>query len=103
MRSSDSLLKNPAVILVGHGSKAKGFDRAMRRVARKLRGHYGYYGITGNSYAIGRFRFWVGRVWRRWLNRRSQRARMPWDTFNRLLKAYPLPPARCVHSVYCAR
>lgn len=70
-----------------------------RALAWKLRGHYGYYGITGNSYAIGRFRFWVCRAWRRWLNRRSQRARMSWDKFNRLLKAYPLPPARCVHSI----
>lgn len=74
-----------------------------RQLWLKLKGHYGYYGITGNSYAIGRFRFWVGRVWRRWLSRRSQRARMPWDKFNRLLKVYPLPPAQCVHSVVLAR
>ena len=70
-----------------------------RQLWLKLKGHYGYYGITGNSYAIGRFRYWVGRAWRRWLNRRSQRARMSWDKFNRLLKVYPLPPARCVHSI----
>jgi group II intron reverse transcriptase/maturase len=74
-----------------------------RQLSLKLHGHYGYYGITGNSHAIGRFRYWVGRMWRRWLNRRSQHARMPWDKFNRLLKAYPLPPARCVHSVFCAK
>jgi RNA-directed DNA polymerase len=69
-----------------------------RQLSLKLHGHYAYYGITGNSYAIGRFQWWVGRTWRRWLNRRSQRARMPWDTFNRLLEHYALPPARCVHS-----
>lgn len=74
-----------------------------RQLSLKLQGHYGYYGITGNSYAIGRFRHWVGRVWRRWLGRRSQHARMPWDKFNRLLEVYPLPPARCVHSVVPAR
>ena len=81
----------------------KAIKEQHRQLSLKVQGHYGYYGITGNSYAIGRFRFWVGRMWRRWLNRRSQHARMPWDTFNRLLKAYPLPPARCVHSAYCAR
>jgi RNA-directed DNA polymerase len=74
-----------------------------KQLGLKLRGHYGYYGITGNSYAIKRFRFWVGRVWHRWLNRRSQHARMPWDKFNRLLEVYPLPPAQCVHSVFLAR
>jgi group II intron reverse transcriptase/maturase len=74
-----------------------------RQLWLKLKGHYGYYGITGNSFAIGRFRFWVSRVWHRWLSRRSQRARMSWDKFNRLLKVYPLPPARCVHSMFVAR
>jgi group II intron reverse transcriptase/maturase len=65
---------------------------------RKLEGHYSYYGITGNSYALSRFRYAVGRIWRYWLNRRSQRSNMPWEKFNKLLKHYRLPPARCVHS-----
>jgi group II intron reverse transcriptase/maturase len=68
-------------------------------LSRMLHGHYGYYGITGNSFALQRFCFEVRRVWRRWLSRRSQRARMPWSKFNRLLVRYVLPPARCVHSV----
>lgn len=70
-----------------------------RQLSQKLRGHYGYYGITGNSILIGRFLWHVGRVWRRWLMRRSQRARMSWAEFNRLLQRYKLPPARCVHSI----
>lgn len=68
-------------------------------LSRKLRGHYAYYGITGNAAALARFLWQVGRVWRYWLNRRSQRAAMPWDRFNRLLARYPLPPPRVVHSV----
>lgn len=96
---------------------AKGrFSRALKRVAewcrlvrhrpideqhhdlsRKLRGHYGYYGITGNSAALGRFRYEVGKVWRKWLARRSQRKRS-WDHFNRLLERFPLPAAIAVHS-----
>lgn len=68
----------------------------------KLRGHCYYYGITGNSWAIGRFRTELQRSWRRWLNRRSQRGRMTWKRFNRLLKRHPLPPAIAVHSV-CRR
>lgn len=70
-----------------------------KRLSQKLRGHYGYYGITGNSYAIGHFAWHVGRAWRRWLIRRSQRARMSWVEFNRLLERYSLPPPRCVHSI----
>ena len=71
------------------------------QIVAKLRGHCQYYGITGNSAALKRFRYELLRVWRKWLNRRSQRARMSWDKFNeRLLRRYVVPPAKCVHSVY---
>lgn len=66
----------------------------------KVRGHYGYFGITGNSRAIGRFLHEVERQWRRWLDRRSSRAKMTWDRFRLLLRRYSLPPARVMHSAY---
>lgn len=69
-------------------------------LSRKLQGHYGYYGITGNGHALGRYRHEVERVWRKWLDRRSNRAHMGWDRFGLLLRRYPLPPIRVVHSVY---
>jgi len=71
-----------------------------RALRRKLLGHDAYYGITGNAAALQRFHYEVPRIWRKWLDRRSNRARMKWDRFNRLLERYPLPPARVVHSVY---
>jgi len=71
-----------------------------RELARKLRGHYAYYGITGNLPALSRFRHEAQRVWKQWLNRRSQRARMTWERFWRVSARYPLPPPRVVHSVY---
>ena len=71
-----------------------------RTLVKVLRGHYAYYGITGNAQALGNFLRQVTRVWQRWLNRRSQRARMDWSRFLRLLKRYPLPPPRVVHSIY---
>lgn len=33
----------------------------------KVRGHYNYFGITGNSRALGRFWHEVKRVWKKWL------------------------------------
>ena len=71
-----------------------------RSLVRKLRGHDAYYGITGNGRWLGDFRYQVGKVWRSWLSRRSQKARRSWDRFNALLKRYPLPPLRVVHSVF---
>ena len=40
----------------------------------------------------------VTREWRKWLNRRSQKAKMTWERFNRLLVKYPLPRPRIVHA-----
>jgi RNA-directed DNA polymerase len=61
---------------------------------QRLRGHFGYFGITGNFEAIHRFRERVIDIWRKWLNRRSQRAQMSWERMRKLLKYYPLPAAR---------
>ena len=68
-------------------------------LSRKLRGHYAYYGITGNSPALSRFQSQVAGRWRKWLGRRSGSGRMSWERFVRLLRTYPLPPARIVHQV----
>ena len=58
----------------------------------KLRGHYGYFGVTGNMRALERFRYEVVRAWNKWLSRRSNRTRHGWETFwTDLLKRYPLP------------
>jgi len=71
-----------------------------QRLSQKLRGHYGYFGITGNANALGRFLYEVTQVWRHWLDRRSQRAKMAWSRFEKLLVRYPLPPPVVVHGVY---
>jgi RNA-directed DNA polymerase len=68
-------------------------------LSRKVRGHYAYYGITGNAQSLGSFLHAVERVWHKWLDRRS-RARMSWERFRRLLQRFPLPRVRVVHSVY---
>lgn len=56
----------------------------------KLRGHYLYYGLIGNMNALYRFRWEVRRIWRKWLERRSQKSRMTWDHYLLILKRYPL-------------
>jgi RNA-directed DNA polymerase len=65
-----------------------------RHLTRQLRGHDAYFGIPGNYRALERLRYYVARIWRRSLDRRSQRARMHWDRFQRLLARYPLPRSK---------
>lgn len=67
---------------------------------QKLIGHYHYYGITGNSAALSRFRYEVGHIWHKWLARRTGAYSYPWERFKRLLDFYSLPPAIAPHSVY---
>jgi RNA-directed DNA polymerase len=72
-------------------------------LGRKLKGHFGYYGITGNYQALARYRLEVIRVWRKWLARRGDPQGMSWERMTRLLQFYYLPPARIVHSVFAAK
>jgi group II intron reverse transcriptase/maturase len=65
-----------------------------------LNGHYSYYGITGNGRSLGEFEDRVTWHWQYWLRRRSQRRRLSWLRFARLLKRFPLPPPQVVQSIY---
>jgi len=58
-------------------------------IGLKLRGHYGYYGRTGNRARLWTLLHWVKREWWRWLRRRSQRD-LSWAAMTRLLQRYPL-------------
>jgi RNA-directed DNA polymerase len=70
-----------------------------RALRRKLLGHYGYYGITGNGSALAQVFDVVRRLWRKWLNRRSHKGQMTWDDYQKLLQRHPLPTPRVVHSM----
>ena len=65
-----------------------------RTLVQKLRGHYAYYGVAGNSELLARFLHEVTRVWRTWLSRRSQRGWVDWERMGQILERYPLPPPR---------
>jgi len=72
-----------------------------RHLSAVVRGHCGYYGITGNSIMLGLFRREVLAIWRKWLRRRSNSRRRrgtAWSWWASLCERYPLPPARAVHS-----
>ena len=69
-------------------------------LAAKLRGHYHYYGVSGNMRSLNRFYHMTVRLTRKWLNRRSQRKRFYWKGFISYLKHYPLPRPRIAHNFY---
>ena len=59
----------------------------------RLVGHLNYYGVNSNHGSLAHLLKWTERWWRKWLDRRSQRARMNWKRFGELLGRFPLPRA----------
>jgi RNA-directed DNA polymerase len=68
-----------------------------RTLSQKLRGHCAYYGITGNSVALDRFRSRMRDIWKKWLSRRSDRP-LSWERFEQLGQLFELPAAIAVRS-----
>ena len=69
-------------------------------LAAKLRGHYQYYGVSGNYRAINSYYRLAMVLVRKWLNRRSQKRSMSWEKFNDYLRHYPLPKPSIRHNFY---
>lgn len=66
----------------------------------KLRGHFQYYGVSGNYRSIYAYYEHTLRMLYKWLNRRSQKHSMTWANFNKYLECYPVPKPKIVHNFY---
>ena len=75
-------------------------DEQQIQLNRKLRGHYAYFGITGNGKALRNVHHKVVRLWHKWLGRRSRKSYITWDRFVILLKRLPLERAKIYHKYY---
>lgn len=81
------------------GNRHKPVREQFRILSRKLRGHCAYYGITGNSAALQKYRRGMRNLWMKWLRRRSRAARAKsWGWWERFFERYELPPAKAIHS-----
>jgi len=66
----------------------------------KLRGHYQYYGVSGNYHAIDAFYRHTVKTVHKWLNRRSQKHSMNWKNFTKYLECYSIVKPKIVHNFY---
>lgn len=69
-------------------------------LCRRLRGHFNYFGVSGNSRSLHVLREQVRVVWFKWLRRRSNRHRLNWERYRDLLRDFPLPPVRVVVPIW---
>jgi group II intron reverse transcriptase/maturase len=66
----------------------------------RLQGHYNYFGVNGNLRSLACLLWHARRAWRKWLHRRSQRARMTWERFLAVVQRYPLPQPRIMVQIW---
>ena len=57
-----------------------------------MRGHYNYFGVSGNIRSLLIFAEAVRKAWHKWLLRRSQRSRLTWQRYTELLSSRWLLP-----------
>jgi group II intron reverse transcriptase/maturase len=69
-------------------------------LVRRVQGHFNYFGVNGNGPSLRRFHNRVWCSWYKWLNRRSQRARLTWKRYKDLLRDFPLPMPRIVVRIW---
>jgi len=76
--------------------RSAGLRATMRTLAKKLLGHWNYYGVHYNSESLWEFYRQACRMVFKWLNRRSQRLSYSWDRFNMMLARFAIPKPRIV-------
>lgn len=69
-------------------------SQLFEQVRLKLRGHYNYYGVSGNYDGLKEFYGHVVKLLWKWLNRRSQRCSFNWHGFQELMTHFQLPRPR---------
>ena len=71
------------------------------KLNQKLEGHYRYYGITGNSIHMEKFRYYVIDQLYKVLNRRSQRNKYSWERFKeKILDRFPIKRTKIYVNLY---
>jgi RNA-directed DNA polymerase len=68
-----------------------------KRLGQMLKGHYAYFGISGNYERLANLHHQARRCWQKWLSRRSNHSPVTWAAFERVLEHLPLPRPRIIH------
>jgi RNA-directed DNA polymerase len=80
--------------------RTSGGAKMVQYVHRHLNGHFGYYGVSGNSRSIGEYSYCAMKILFKWLNRRSQKRSLTWERYRTLLKEGLLPKPCIVRHLY---
>lgn len=70
----------------------------MKTLAAKLRGHWNYYGVIGNSQSLNQYEYQVHGLLYKWLNRRSQKRSYTWKALDRAMERFRVPRPKIVEA-----
>jgi RNA-directed DNA polymerase len=85
------------------GNRHKSIKEQYESIKSKVNGHYSYYGIKGNYRSLGQFYWNVIKAWQKWLGKRSNLKSLNWEKFSKMLRHYPVPQPKIMHSIYSAK
>ena len=80
------------------GSRHRKLPELMKTLAAKLRGHWNYYGVIGNSQSLNQYYELTKKLLYKWLNRRSQKRSQSWPALQRLLERHRIPRPKIVET-----
>ena len=72
----------------------------LRTTKAKLRGHYGYYGVTDNIHGISAYYYQLRGILYKWLNRRGKKGCYSWEKFAKLMARFPLPAPKIMVKLF---
>jgi hypothetical protein len=73
--------------------------KLLKTLNSKLRGHYNYYGVIGNYESLHKFFRHAMRIFKKWLNRRSQRKSFNWKKFQMMLNRHRIERPRITERI----
>jgi hypothetical protein len=62
----------------------------IERINRTLRGHYNYYGMSGNFQSLAKVYYLAVLYLKETLSRRSNKGNVTWELFNKIMKKHPI-------------
>ena len=81
-------------------NRAQPLEELWEMLTTKLRGHYNYYGFSGNFEGLQRFYWSIFRLAFKWLNRRSQKKSFTQEEYAKWVTCNPLPKPKITYAIY---
>lgn len=72
----------------------------IKQLNKKMIGLYNYYGISGNCKWLYNIYYFVNRILKKWLSRRSQRGIISWDKLNRIIEYSPIAKPKIKYQLW---